>query len=205
MSVHTLPDLPESICKAFLETIWAHDPATARHCQRVGRLSGEFLASLNCTPLEIRQGALGGMIHDLGKVGVPIDLLHKVGKPSPAERKRLEGHAIWGRQIVKSLRGTKGLDPILDVIEFHHEQWQGKGYPHHIAGEAIPFLARVVSIVDAFDAMTSKRSYGTPKSTSEALLEIQNFAGTQFDPAISRQFIDFMRQRKVAAPEKIAA
>lgn len=205
MSVHSLPDLPESICKALLETIWAHDPPTARHCQRVGRLSGEFLTHLKCTPAEINQGTLGGMIHDLGKVGVPVELLHKVGKPTPAEKKRLEGHAIWGRQIVKSLRGTKALGPILDVIEFHHEQWLGKGYPNHIQGEAIPFLARVVAIVDSFDAMTSKRSYGTPKSMPEALLEIQNFSGTQFDPKLAREFVDFMKQRRVAAPKKIAA
>jgi response regulator RpfG family c-di-GMP phosphodiesterase len=205
MSVHQLPDMPEIICKTLLETIWAHDPATARHCQRVGRMTAEFLSFLGATPEEIHHGQLGGMIHDVGKVGVPVDLLHKPGKLTPAERKRLEGHAIWGKQIVKSFRKTRGMKNIVDIIELHHEQWMGKGYPNHLKAEAIPFLARVVSITDSFDAMTSKRSYGTPKTYSEAVMEIQNCGGTQFDPTLSAQFVDWMRHHRVSVPERAAA
>jgi response regulator RpfG family c-di-GMP phosphodiesterase len=205
MTVRSLPDLPDSICKALLETIWAHDPSTAKHCQRVGRMTAEFMRFLNCTPLEIYQGKLGGMIHDLGKVGVPVELLHKVGKPTPAEMKRLEGHALWGKQIVRSLRTTPGLGPILDVIEFHHEQWLGCGYPNHLRGEGIPFLARVVALTDAYDAMTSKRSYGTPKSKEAALNEIEKCAGTQFDPSLAIKFLEWMDSERIATPVPAAA
>jgi HD-GYP domain-containing protein (c-di-GMP phosphodiesterase class II) len=205
MVVHRLPNLAERICKALLETIWAHDPATAKHCQRVGRMSEEFLTYLNCTPEQVYQGSLGGMIHDLGKVGVPIDLLHKAEMLTKAERKRIEGHALWGKQIVRSLRGTPGLDEILDVVEYHHEQWTGKGYPNHMSAESIPFLARAVSIVDAFDAMTSQRSYGTPKSVPAAILEIQNAAGTQFDPVLATKFVEWMRRVRIPAPKRTAA
>jgi response regulator RpfG family c-di-GMP phosphodiesterase len=158
MSVHQLPDVPELICKTLLETIWAHDPATARHCQRVGRMTAEFLTFLGATPAEIHEGQLGGMIHDVGKVGVPVELLHKSGKLTPAERKRLEGHALWGKQIIKNIRKMRGMKSIADIIELHHEQWIGKGYPNHLKEDSIPYLARVVSITDSFDAMTSKRS-----------------------------------------------
>jgi response regulator RpfG family c-di-GMP phosphodiesterase len=103
------------------------------------------------------------------------------------------------------LRKTKAMGPILDIIEFHHEQWLGHGYPTHLKAENIPYLARVVSVVDAFDAMTSKRAYGQPKTPSAALLEIQNCAGTQFDPELARNFVDWIRHHRIPAPKRIAA
>jgi HD-GYP domain-containing protein (c-di-GMP phosphodiesterase class II) len=205
MSVHQLPDLPESICKALLETIWAHDPPTARHCQRVGRMTAEFLTFLGATPEQIHHGQLGGMIHDVGKIGVPVDLLNKAGSLTPTERKRLIDHAVWGKQIIKSLRKMKGMKNIADIIEYHHEQWVGKGYPNHLKAEEIPYLARVASITDSYDAMTSKRSYGTPKTPSAAILEIQNCAGTQFDPELAAKFVEWMRHHRIPAPKRAAA
>lgn len=201
MTLREAPSLEESLCQCLIEAIWAHDPATAMHCQRVGRLTRAFLKELGFAPEQIKHGHLGGMIHDVGKIGVPVEILHKSSPLTEAEKNRMNGHALWGKQIVKALLIYPEMKPILEVVLYHHERFDGAGYPFHQEGETIPFMARVVTLTDAFDAMTEKRSYGTVKTIDEALDEIAKHAGTQFDPILANHFLEWMRDLS----EKIAA
>jgi HD-GYP domain-containing protein (c-di-GMP phosphodiesterase class II) len=149
---------------------------------------------------EIRIGAL---LHDIGKIGISDNVLQKAGKLTDEEYALIKQHPTIGRHI---LEGVHGFQRYLAVVELHHENWDGTGYPHGLVNEKVPLSARIVHVADAYDAMTSDRPYCRGMSHEEAVAVLQRFAGTQFDPRIVQLFcgIDGIskRQREMqCAPE----
>jgi len=123
----------------------------------------------------------GGIIHDIGKIGVPDAILLKPGPLDEAETARMQAHVVIGESIVRPLRSGSSLLPI---IRNHHERYDGRGYPDRLMGSAIPRLARIVSVCDAFDALVNDRPYRKRRAIDEALAVLRNGAGTQWDPEV---------------------
>jgi putative nucleotidyltransferase with HDIG domain len=124
---------------------------------------------------------LGALLHDIGKIGVPDDVLRKPGALTAEEFEYIKQHPTLGARI---LRSVPFLQPHIPIVELHHERPDGSGYPHHLRGDEIPLLARIVHVTDAFDAMTSARAYRPGRSSAEAFRELWRCAGAEFDAEI---------------------
>jgi putative nucleotidyltransferase with HDIG domain len=187
---HELQQSHQATLDALIAALDLRDGGTGDHSQRVteyalaiGRELGVDTAQLNA----LRQGAL---LHDIGKIGVPDGILRKPGRLTPDEQVLMRQHPRLGYQI---LQGVPFLGGALNIIYYHHERYDGTGYPDGLAGEEIPLGARIFAVVDAYDAMTSHRSYRTPISYEGALMELQHCAGSQFDPGVVEAFHRIVR------------
>jgi HD-GYP domain-containing protein (c-di-GMP phosphodiesterase class II) len=167
--------------EALATAIEAKDHTTGGHIERVRKL-GLLLAG-EIVPRDARdpQMAYGFLLHDIGKLAVPDAILRAPGRLSEEQWARMRRHPDEG---VRMLANVPFLDKALDVVRYHHERWDGGGYPAQLQGEAIPLWARIFAVVDALDAMTAERPYRAARSYEEALEEIRRNAGTQFDPAV---------------------
>ncbi|MES0856981.1 diguanylate cyclase [Geobacillus sp. G4] len=175
------------------------DVYTYRHSKRVFKYALEFGSRLDeLTDHERQTLILGALIHDIGKIEVPRDILNKRGKLEKHEWEIIKKHVTWGREIVAA---EKRFDDLLPLVELHHERYDGKGYPYGLKGEEIPKLARILCIIDSFDAMTTERPYQPTKTFEEALEEIKRCAGTQFDPVYAAKFIAFVRKHYLPLAE----
>ncbi|MGG2945321.1 diguanylate cyclase [Geobacillus stearothermophilus] len=175
------------------------DVYTYRHSKRVFKYAVEFGSCLDeLTDHERQTLILGALIHDIGKIEVPRDILNKQGKLEKHEWEIVKKHVTWGREIIAA---EKRFDELLPLVELHHERYDGKGYPYGLKGEEIPKLARILCIIDSFDAMTTERPYQPTKTFEEALEEIERCAGTQFDPVYAAKFIAFVRERYLPLAE----
>jgi putative nucleotidyltransferase with HDIG domain len=159
----------------------ARDPYTAGHSHRVSELSAELALKMGLPPDEVERVRIGGLLHDIGKIGVPDDILRKQGRLTPEEFEVVKTHTTIGRRI---LERVQGLDPYISVVELHHENWDGSGYPHGYKGLEVPVAARIVHVVDSYDAITTDRPYRRGMTHEEAVAILTSFAGTQFDAAI---------------------
>lgn len=182
----------ESI-NALLRTLWARDPYTCHHSNRVTNLSLAFGRVLGLSPRELEILTNAGYLHDIGKVGVSDAILLKSGPLTMDERRAIEAHPLIGYEIVEPLGLTTEEK---NIILLHHEHWDGNGYPYGLKGPDIPFLVRVVSLVDVFDALTSDRPYRRAFSIPQALAEIELQAGRQFDPELTQKFLHLVRSLK---------
>jgi len=151
---------------------------------------------LDCDESELALLRLGGALHDVGKLGVRDEVLNKPGPLTEDELSEVRAHPEIGARMV-SLDGA--LQAALPAVLYHHERWDGAGYPTGKAGEEIPLEARVLAVADAFDAMTSDRPYRRALSRAEALAEVERCAGTQFDPQIARVFLELFEEAELAA------
>ncbi|OQP06220.1 HD family phosphohydrolase [Geobacillus sp. 46C-IIa] len=175
------------------------DVYTYRHSKRVFKYALEFGSRLGeLTDHERQTLILGALIHDIGKIEVPRDILNKQGKLEKHEWEIVKKHVTWGREIIAA---EKRFDDLLPLIELHHERYDGKGYPYGLKGEEIPKLARILCILDSFDAMTTERPYQPTKTFEEALEEIERCAGTQFDPVYAAKFVAFVREHYLPLAE----
>ncbi|MGG2972762.1 diguanylate cyclase [Geobacillus stearothermophilus] len=175
------------------------DVYTYRHSKRVFKYAVEFGSCLDeLTDHERQTLILGALIHDIGKIEVPRDILNKQGKLEKHEWEIVKKHVTWGREIIAA---EKWFDDLLPLIELHHERYDGKGYPYGLKGEEIPKLARILCIIDSFDAMTTERPYQRTKTFEEAVEEIKRCAGTQFDPAYAAKFVAFVREHYLPLAE----
>jgi HD-GYP domain-containing protein (c-di-GMP phosphodiesterase class II) len=141
----------------------------------------------------VEQYRIGGMVHDVGKIGVPEAVLCKPGRLTEDEFAQIKRHPEIGHRILKDIPALAG---VLPGVLWHHERWDGGGYPHQLAGQKIPLIARVLALADTFDAMSSTRSYRPALPRKRVLEEIRAGAGTQFDPElvplfVSLDFADF--------------
>jgi putative two-component system response regulator len=172
-------DSAEHVIFSLATAVEAKDSFTERHTQRVGdsaRLLGQKLGLSEPTLDTLYRG---GIIHDIGKIGVSDSILHKPGPLDQAEVPQMQAHVAIGESIVRPLRSTSGLLPI---IRHHHERFDGMGYPDGLRAREIPRVARIVSVCDAFDALVNDRPYRARRSTEEALAVLHAGAGTQWDP-----------------------
>jgi len=172
--------------KALASAVDAKDPYTARHSMRVTRLSLMLADALGLSADEKYVLELSAWMHDVGKIGVPDHILTKGSTLTKAEFEIMKMHATKGGEIVGQI---EELTRVADVIRHHHERQDGRGYPDGLRGAAIPLLSRIILIADAFEAMTSDRSYRPTGGRPRALEELQRHAGTQFDPELVDIFI----------------
>lgn len=175
------------VVRALTSAIDAKDPYTCGHSDRVARVSVRLAEELGCDAKTQNTIYLSGLLHDIGKIGIDDNVLRKPGKLTEAEYEHIKLHPELGYKI---LRDLKQLDQVLPVVLHHHESWDGTGYPHNLAGEEIPFLARIVAVADSFDAMSSDRPYrkGMPYERLEEILK--NGAGHQWDPEVVTAFLN---------------
>lgn len=172
-----------STIAALTEAIDAKDMYTAGHSQRVAEISTSIAYEIGLTQDEIDTVHYGALLHDIGKIGVPEVILNKKGRLTDDEFFAIKKHPVIGMNILKSIEFLEGT---LHIVRFHHERFDGTGYPDGLKGEEIPFIARIVGIADAWDAMTSDRAYRRALTPSVAIEELERNAGTQFDPLIIR-------------------
>ena len=167
--------------RALAMLLDARDPYTAGHSERVSALSVAVGRQLELSEDDVEVLRLGALLHDIGKVGVPDDVLRKPGALTAEEFEAIKLHPALGARI---LRSVPFLAPHIPIAELHHERPDSSGYPHQFRGEEIPLLARIVHVTDAFDAMTSARAYRPARSTAEALRELWRCAGAEFDAEV---------------------
>ena len=163
--------------RALATALDARDPYTAGHSERVSVLSVAIAKSLGLGPDEVEVIRLGALLHDIGKIGVPDEVLLKPGSLSESEFDIIKQHPVAGARI---LRSVPFLAHHIPIVELHHERPDGRGYPHGLRGDDIPMPARIVHVADAYDAITSKRAYRGARPSGEALRELWRFAGTEF-------------------------
>jgi HD-GYP domain-containing protein (c-di-GMP phosphodiesterase class II) len=163
------------------------DDYTAEHSMRVGVVSIALGQELGLMERELEELGMAGMLHDVGKINIPIEVLNKEGSLNKEEYEIIKTHATLGRQLLMSKSDAPPIT--VDVAYNHHEQMNGKGYPRGIKADKIPYFAKIVGVVDAFDAITSDRVYSDARSTLEALRILYDCRGEQFDEEIVRAFI----------------
>src|SRR3954471_5324299 len=172
------------------------DRTTAEHSEDVvllARLVGEMLQLDRAALMELEFAA---RLHDVGKIRVPDRVLNKPGPLDTEEREVMRCHAAWGAE---TLSGVPGLEVVATVVRFHHERWDGRGYPDGLTGPRIPLASRIIAVCDAFGAMTCDRPYRGAMHSSEALDELRSGAGTQFDPAVVDAFCEAVCVKAPAA------
>ena len=171
------------------------DVYTRGHSQRVSRYATKTAVMLGFTGHILDQIRLGGDLHDIGKIGTRDAVLNKPGPLTKEEFEEIKKHVTEGVEILDPLR--KDNPVVLEIVRHHHERMDGSGFPDGLRGEAIPMVARLVSVVDAFDAMTTNRAYRPSRQPEEAMVELQRCAGLQFDPdvvaAFQRAFSDYSK------------
>jgi HD-GYP domain-containing protein (c-di-GMP phosphodiesterase class II) len=172
---------------ALLAALELRHPGTCRHAERAADLALNL--TLVVRPELAAMEGLGHayLLHDIGKIGLPDSIVLKPGRLTPTELRVMRTHTTLGEELVRRLRFLSPL--VRDVVACHHERWDGSGYPRRLAGVEIPLAARIFAVVDAFDAMTHKRSYRNALPVEEALHEIERGADGQFDPGIAHAFL----------------
>ena len=166
------------------------------HTARVTQLSQALVHALELDPWQTHVLRLGALLHDVGKAELPPCILLKAGPLEPGEFALVQTHPVRGEAALKRL-GTLP-DAVLSIVRHHHERWDGGGYPDGLRGPAIPFLARLLSVVDVYDALVSERPYKTAWTKEAALAELRRGASRQFDPKLVTRFCKFMGTASVA-------
>ncbi|RIK83405.1 MAG: HD-GYP domain-containing protein [Planctomycetota bacterium] len=195
-------ELLTGIVRALTSAIDAKDPYTCGHSDRVARVAERIAKHLGLDPRTLNTIYLSGLLHDIGKIGINDDVLRKPGPLTPAEFEHIKTHPELGYKILVDLNE---LDEVLPVVLHHHENWDGKGYPHGLVGEDTPLLARIVAVADAFDAMGSDRPYrpGMPDEKVDAILRAG--AGKQWDAKVIEAFFAVREDiREIARREREA-
>jgi putative nucleotidyltransferase with HDIG domain len=183
---------------ALAEAVDKRDPYTAKHSHRVKEIAVDIGRVMRVNDQELEALEWGGLLHDVGKIGVPDRVLLKQERLNRDERMIMNAHPVLGAQIIAPV--TK-LAPELPIIRHHHEWYNGSGYPDRLIGDEIPKLARVLHVADAFEAMTAARPYRmTPLTAEQALAELRKFAGIQFDPVVVDAFVRTRHVEGVADP-----
>lgn len=183
--------LHSELLHSLLQALTQCDPDTSEHVQRTQKSGEELGRRIHLTDQEQSNLALLAIMHDIGKIGIPLEILNKPGKLNDSEWNMMKTHVNKGYQIAKSSQEFSG---IADMILYHHERWDGRGYPEGLRGEQIPLLSRIISVVDSYDAMTNDRAYRKALSESAARSELLRCAGSQFDPNIVREFVQMMEE-----------
>uniref|UniRef100_UPI0037DA3A18 HD-GYP domain-containing protein n=1 Tax=Streptomyces chengmaiensis TaxID=3040919 RepID=UPI0037DA3A18 len=177
--------------RALVQAVDIKDPYTRGHGDRVGQASVLIGRELGWDGQRLELLRFAGVLHDVGKLGVPTRVLRKDGPLTEAERRTIELHPEFGHEVV---RGIGFLGEARSAVLHHHERMDGSGYPYGLAGRQIPVFARVVAVADAFDAMTSTRTYRRARPAAEAVAELERCAGTQFDPRMVRALARALRR-----------
>jgi len=182
--------------QVILEFLGAGDAYTRRHSEKVGRCAVDFaeFAGLR-VDLDILYTA--SLLHDVGKLFVPLEIIRKTSRLTVEEFTQMQGHSIQGWSL---LRANKNLHAEAEIIRYHHERWDGSGYPNGLAGDDIPLSARIIHIVDAIDVMLTPRTYKKPYHIEWVVSELLGCSGTQFDPNLTQLAVDWARADQIHLP-----
>ncbi len=178
--------------RSLAAAVDAKDPYTHGHAQRVAALAVEIGRELGLGPDELQALEYGGILHDIGKIGIPDAILAKRGALGAEEMALVRDHPRIGAEIVA---GVEFLERAIPAIRGHHERWDGTGYPDLLAGDAIPIVARIVNIADTWDACTSRRPYQNPIPSEVVIAILEGLKGSQTDPAVHDALLRALRRR----------
>ena len=188
--------------QSLVKTVNDHDTYTGGHSCRVATMSGDLARILGFRKDEVAFVQQAGLVHDIGKIGIPDKVLNKTTPLSPQERYLVRLHPILGASILSRM---PGMDRLVPIVLHHHECWDGSGYPSGVSGVRVPMEARIILVVDAFDAMTSNRPYGRVLGTEEALAELRAHAASQFDPMLVDAMHEAYRSGLLDEPRRSSA
>ncbi|MFH1645930.1 MAG: HD domain-containing phosphohydrolase, partial [Candidatus Omnitrophota bacterium] len=176
-----------SLVKALEEK----DVYTAGHSERVAKYAVDLCMRLNLPEAYIDTVKKAALLHDIGKIAIPDKVLRKKGELTAEEREQMNKHPL---EAIRILEPASFLAETHPLILHHHEHYDGRGYPHGLSGERIPLGARIIAIADAYDAMTSGRTYNISKETKDALSTLQSVSGKHFDPNLLEKFIEMIKE-----------
>jgi len=180
----------------------ARDRYTSGHSHRVSQMATATAREMDLPENEIENIRIGALLHDIGKIGIPDAILQKPAALTKAEFDLIKEHPAIGRRI---LEPVGGFEDYLPIVELHHENWDGTGYPHGLRGDQVPIGARIVHVVDAYDAITTDRPYRPGKSHAEAVELLKRFAGTQFDSLAVEAFLNSATGHQNSSVQNLAA
>ena len=178
-----------AVVKCLVTAIEAKDIYTRGHSERVNHISMLIAKAMNLSLTDKENINWSSMLHDVGKIGIPEAILTKTGRLTDKEFAHIKGHPNRGYSILKPIQG---FQPALDGVRYHHERYDGRGYPDGLKEEQIPLYARIIAVADTYDAITSDRAYRKGRSHEEAIGEIERVTGTQLDPEIVRIFLSLI-------------
>nr|MDP9115634.1 HD-GYP domain-containing protein [Acidobacteriota bacterium] len=178
---------------SLAQALDARDAYTAGHSRRVSEYSCAIAKALNISGQALETIRTGALLHDLGKIGISDLVLQKPGRLTAEENQLIQQHPVIGKRI---LENVQGLEPYLEIVELHHENLDGSGYPHGLKGEETPLEARIVKVADAYDAITSDRPYRRGKSHADAIAILRKASGTEMDPEVVEAFAALGDQQK---------
>ena len=179
--------------KKIITTLEFKDMDTRDHSRRVSDYAKQLAIKMGLSQKEIDDIEIAGWVHDIGKLAINDEILKsKNGKLTNEQYKHIKIHPDMGAILLKSI--IPGEKDIIDYAHYHHERYDGRGYPDEIAGEDIPLGARILCVADSFEAMTAKRSYNNPMTLKEAIEQVKSCAGTQFDPKVAEIFVELLEK-----------
>lgn len=184
-----VPDWSYESIRALLEALKAVEPSTYYHCLRVGEYSRKLAKSAGLNEYQQKVAEFSGMLHDIGKIGIERNVLLKPGKLDPHELDIMRNHSVISETIIKPFEHSEIFREILPAVRGHHERMDGEGYPDKLIGEDIPVVARVILVVDTYDAMSENRIYRKGLPDDIIYAELKRCAGTQFDPQLVKTFL----------------
>jgi putative nucleotidyltransferase with HDIG domain len=170
--------------KAIAATIDARDGYTHRHSERVAAIAAQLARELGLSDADRETAELSALLHDVGKIAVPDSILNKPGKLTAEEFAQMQKHPALGVRILKNIQSAT-VEAVIPGVQYHHEKWDGTGYPDGLQGESIPFLGRLLGVADFYDALTSDRAYRGAMPPAEAIQLVADGSGTHFDPSIA--------------------
>ena len=186
-----LVDFTNSIIDAFSVCIDGKDSYTNGHSLRVAKYTKMLAQKLGEDEATAQKFYNIALLHDIGKIGIPDEILNKPGKLNEEEYDTIKTHTYRGFEILKRIKSQKDIS---DGAQYHHERFDGKGYPARLSGAKIPWVARIISVADAFDAMNSTRPYRKKMSMDFIIKEIKNCSGSQFDPVVAKAFLELYEE-----------
>lgn len=172
------------------------DGYTYHHCDRIRQYAIEVWKRMDRPKESLKLLRWGSYFHDIGKLAIPLEILNKPGKLTPDEWETMKSHSLIGANIMRA-HPVEWLKDAAFIVEQHHERYDGKGYPYGLKGDEISIEAAIVSVVDAYDAMTTERVYKLAMTAEEAIAELENGKGAQFHPAVVDRFIELFRENKL--------
>lgn len=186
----------------LMQSLKVVDPVTYAHCCRVGEFARKLARDAGLNEYEQKIAEFSGLFHDIGKMGVSQDIVAKPGKLTDDEYKVMQSHPLMSEAIISPLAKRHSFfEQMLPGIRGHHERMDGRGYPDKILGEEVPLVARIILVVDTYDAMSQTRSYREGMSDEVVYAELKRCSGTQFDPRLVQVFLQAHKGWKTQAPD----
>jgi HD-GYP domain-containing protein (c-di-GMP phosphodiesterase class II) len=186
--------------RAIAATIDAKDGYTHRHSERVAAIARRIAAEIGLPPEQQETAELSALLHDVGKIAVPDSILNKPERLTPEEFAEMKKHPLHGARILSNIQSAS-VRAVVPGVQYHHEKWDGTGYPEGLAGESIPLLGRLLGVADFLDALTSARAYRRPMPLEEAIALIVQGAGTHFDPEIASAVVRLHERGDLLPPD----